>query len=74
MNGLENVLSNLFQWFTENKLKGNASKCHLLISSGENVHVNMGTSQINNSDCKRLLGIDIDCKSGFENRINVICS
>ena len=44
VNYLENVSSNLFQWFTENELKGNASKCHLLISSGENVHVNMGTS------------------------------
>ena len=70
LNGLENVSSNLFQWFTENKLKGNASKCHLLISSGENVLVNVGTSQIKNSDCERLLGFDIDCKLSFENRIN----
>ena len=74
LNGLENVSSNLFQWFTENELKGNASKCHLLISSGENVHVNIGTSQIKNSDCERLLGIDIDCKLSFENHINQICS
>ena len=27
LNSLENVSSNLFQWFTENELKGNASKC-----------------------------------------------
>ena len=54
LNGLENVSSNLFQWFAENKLKGNATKCDLLISSGENVRVNIGTSQIRNSDCKRL--------------------
>ena len=39
LSGLENVSSNLFQWFTENELKGNASKCHLPISSGEKVHV-----------------------------------
>ena len=31
LNGLENVSSNLCQWFTENELKGNTSKCHLLI-------------------------------------------
>ena len=74
LNGLENVLSNLFQWFTENELKGNTSKIYLLISSGENVHVNIGTSQIKNSDCKKLLGIDIDCKLSFENHINQICS
>ena len=74
LNCLENVSSNLFQWFTENELKGNASKCHFLIRSGENVHVNIGTSQIKNIDCERLLGIDIDCKLSFENHINQICS
>ena len=66
--------SNLFQWFIRNELKGNASKCHLLISSGENVHVNVGASQIKNRDWERLLEIDIDCKFNFENHINQICS
>ena len=74
MNDLKNVSSNLFKWFTENELKGNASKCNLLISSSENVHVNIGTRQIKNTNCKRLLGIDIDCKLRFENHINYICS
>ena len=74
LNGSENVSSNLSQWITEAKLKGNASKCHLLTSSGENVHVNIGTSQIKNSRCERLLGTDIDCKLSFENHINQICS
>ena len=74
LNGLENVSSNLSQWFTENELKENVSKCHLLLSSGENAHVNIGTSQIKNSDCERLLGIDIDYKLSFENYINQICS
>ena len=74
LTGLENVLSNLFQWFTENELKGNASKCHLPINSGENVHVNIGTPQIKNINCEKLLGIDIDCKLSFENHINQICS
>ena len=44
--------SNLFQWLTKKELKENASKYHLLISSGEDVHVNIGTSQIKNSDCE----------------------
>ena len=38
------------------------------------MHVNIGTSQIKNSNCERLLGIDIDCKLSFENHINQICS
>ena len=54
-NGLENVPSNLFQWFTWNELKGNARKSDLLLSSGKNVHVNIGASQIKNNGCKRLL-------------------
>ena len=39
LNTLENVSSNLFQWFADDELKGNPSKCHLLIRSGENVHI-----------------------------------
>ena len=69
LNGLENASSNLFQWFTENELKGNTSKIYLLISSGENVHVNIGTSQIKSSNCERLVGTDIDCKLSFENTL-----
>ena len=71
-NSLENVSSNRFLWFPENSLKGNASKCHLLISSGEKVHVNIGTSHIKNGSWERLLGIDISCKLSFENHINCI--
>ena len=55
-------------------MKDNASKCHLLISSEENVHVNIGTSKIKNNDSERLLGIDIDCKLSFENHINQLSS
>ena len=73
MNCLENESSNLFQWFTENELKGNASKCHFLIRSVESTHVDIGTSPIKNSDCERLLGIDKECKLSFENH-NQICS
>ena len=59
LNSLENVSPNLLWWLTEKELKGNASKCHSLISSSENVHVNIGSSQIKNSSSERLLGIDI---------------
>ena len=74
MNDSENVSSNLFQWFSEKECKGNTSKCHLLISSGEKVHVNIGSSQIKNNDYERLLEIEIDCKLSFENHFNQICS
>ena len=56
------MLSNLFPWFTEKKLKRNARKRHLLISSDENVCVNIDTSKTENSGCKKPLGIYLDCK------------
>ena len=70
LNGLENVSSNLLQ----NELKGNASNRHFQTSSGENVRVNISTSQIKNCDCEQLLGIDVDCKLSFQNYINQVCS
>ena len=70
LKSLENVSSNLLQ----NELKGNASNRHFQTSSGENVHVNISTSQIKNCDCERLLGIGVDCKLSFENYINQVCS
>ena len=45
MNGLENMLTNRFQWLIENELKGNASKYQLLIISSKNEHLNIGASQ-----------------------------
>ena len=37
---LQNMSSNLFQWFNENELKGNASKYDLLLSSDEYMNAN----------------------------------
>ena len=53
-NTLEDGLPNLFKRFPGNKLKVNASKSHLQTESGENKHVNVGTSRIKNKSCERL--------------------
>ena len=45
-----------------NKLKENSSQSHLLTQSGENKHVNLGTSRIKHKGCERLTGIDVDIK------------
>ena len=41
-------------------MKGNEGKCHVILSSQDNVHVNIGTAQIENSKSQKLLGINID--------------
>ena len=38
------------------------------------MHVNIGTSQFENSKCEKLLGVNIDSKLSFEKYLNIICS
>ena len=42
---LEKVADLLFTWFSYNQMKGNEDKCHVILSSQDNVHVNIGTTQ-----------------------------
>ena len=70
---LEKIADLLFTWFNYNQMKGNEDKCHVILSSQDNVHVNIGTAQIENSKCQKLLGINIDSKLTFEDHINRIC-
>ena len=74
LNNLEIFSSSLFQYFTDNRLKENAGRCHLLLSSGQHMHVNIVTLQIKNSSCHRLFGVDMDCQLSFGNHINPICT
>ena len=52
----------LFQWFSDNHMKANEDKCHILLSSNENLLVNVGTLQIQDSSSEKLIGIKIDSK------------
>ena len=70
---LEQAAKLLFQWFSDNQMKGNEDKCHVLISTKENVCVNIGTTQITNSACEKLLGIKVDSSLNFEYHIGSIC-
>ena len=54
-------------------MQGNADKCHVLLSTDQKLHVNIGTSQIENSTCEKLLGVNIDSKLSFEKHLNIIC-
>ena len=70
---LEKIAHLLFTWFNYNQMKRNKDKCHVILSSQDNVHVNIGTAQIENSKSQKLLGINIDSKFTFEDHINRIC-
>ena len=61
------------EWFKNNLLKRNADKCHLLVSSIENVSIGVNEHQIRNSVSEKLLGIKLDNKLRFENHSVDIC-
>ena len=54
-------------------MKGNKDKCYVVLSSHDTVHVNIGTSEVVNRKCQKLLCVNIDSKLTFEDHINSIC-
>ena len=67
---LEKDSIKLFQWFSDNQMKANHDKCHLLVSGKNNVTMNASGFKIKNSECEKLLGIKVDCGLKFENYLD----
>ena len=53
--------------------KSNPDKCHLLISSNEYITVHVGEYEIENSKCKKLLGVKLEWKLNFDDHISDVC-
>ena len=64
----------LFQWFSDNQMKANISKCHLLVNKKDEVITRIGDAEIKNSDYEKLLGIKLDTKLNFNKQLNDIIS
>ena len=47
---LQNSSKKLFQWLVDNLMKGNAEKCHLIMSTNESGDFQLGSSLIQRSD------------------------
>ena len=54
---LEKNIAKLFRCFSDNFLKANPDKCHLLINTNENVAVKIKNETITNSSNEKLPGI-----------------
>ena len=54
---LEKNIDKLFDWFSDNFLKANPDKCHLLINADGNVALKIKNETITNSSNKKVLGI-----------------
>ena len=70
---LQDSSEKLFQWFSDNQLKGNTDKCHLVISSDDPTEIQLGESVIKNTTCEMLLGIKIDDNLTFDEHLNGLC-
>ena len=69
---LEQVSDTLLKWFTDNLLKANPEKYHLLVSTNEKRHLNVGEIEISNSKCRKFLGVKIDSKL-FDSHVKSLC-
>ena len=70
---LENAAKTLFQWFSDNQMKDNPDKCHLLCSSKTEVSLTIKNQNIKNSNLGKLLGIQLDSKLNFNSYTHDIC-
>ena len=55
----------LFKWFTDNQMKTNEDKCHLILNTNELTAIQVGDFSIKNSGSEKLLGVNIDSKLNF---------
>ena len=71
---LEKTADKLFQWFSDNALKANTSKSHVLLSSMDPNNVNIAGSVIASSTNEKLLGIHIENTLQFDKHVTAICN
>ena len=46
-------------------MEGNVDKCHFLVSTSQEISLNVNKFEIRNGDCEKLLGIKLDSKLRF---------
>ena len=61
LHDLEKISDTLVKWFTDNLLKANPEKFHLLTNLAQEIQINIGEI----AKCENLLGIHIDNKLKF---------
>ena len=55
-------------------MKSNADKCHLLVICNEKITIKIGSHEIANTECERLLGAHLDSGLLFDYHISEICN
>ena len=71
MTSLENAAEKLFRWFTNNQMKANYDKCHLLMSMITPICIKAKNSAIRESDNGKLLGVAMDANLSFDLHLKI---
>ena len=64
----------LLKWFSDKQMKAGISKCHLLVNKKDEVVINLGETEIKNSEYEKLLGMKVDTKLKLNEHLNDIIS
>ena len=70
---LEENTDKLFDWFSNNCLKANLDKCHLVVNTTDNIRINMRNETISNSSNQKLLGIRFNSNFRFADHVASLC-
>ena len=70
---LEKGIQSMFDWFSENFLKANADKCHLIASSKVPVDIQISDIKVTSESRVKLLGIHIDSRLNFDYHVSQLC-
>ena len=70
---LEKGIQSMFDWFSENFLKANADKCHLIASSKVPVHIQISDIKVTSESRVKLLSIHIDNRLNFDYHVSQLC-
>ena len=57
VNDLRLSAEKLFRWFSDNQMKGNTGKCHLIMSTNHTPELKVRDSLIKTRTCEKLLGL-----------------
>ena len=72
LDNLERVSNAMLKWFSNNGMKANPDKYHLL-SNCNTCSLKVGNEIIENNECEKLLGIKIDKSLNFNTHVESLC-
>ena len=70
---LQESSKQLFKWFSNNQMKSNSDKCHLIVSTNDTTEIQIEDLVIKSSSTEKLLGVTIDCKLNFDSHVKHLC-